>query len=121
MRIIAGYVLPTFLLAVLASAEVQSVIAQDTSYPLQEYDDVESERDRVMYAPGEADPLLNNKSHYAASKDSTIARPARNNIKPHSETAKSSGKPASQEDDSILSFNFLYFIFEKYKLQDMVD
>jgi len=122
MKTNAGCVLVALLLALLSPVGMKSAMAQDASYPLPEYDEVESERERerVIYAPGEADPLLNNKIHYAASKDSALVRPARS-IRPQSETAKNSGKPASQEDDSILSFNFLYFIFEKYKLQDMVD
>lgn len=34
---------------------------------------------------------------------------------------KSQQKPKSGGDDSILSFNFLYYIIQKYKLQDIVD
>jgi hypothetical protein len=30
-------------------------------------------------------------------------------------------KHSKKEDDSILTFNFLYYIIEKYKLQDIVD
>lgn len=30
-------------------------------------------------------------------------------------------QPAKQKDDSILTFNFLYYIIQKYKLQDIID
>ncbi|MEO7992128.1 MAG: hypothetical protein ABI663_21430 [Chryseolinea sp.] len=40
------------------------------------------------------------------------AKPAVENTKPESKQSS---------DDSILSFNFLYYIIQKYKLQDIVD
>ncbi|MEJ7643224.1 MAG: hypothetical protein WKF87_01400 [Chryseolinea sp.] len=120
MRTSASCVFLTLLLAVLAPEGVRSAMAQDGSYSLPEDDEGELERERVIYAPGEADPSQNSKILYSASKDSASVRPARSS-KPQAEAQKGSGKPASQEDDSILSFNFLYFIFEKYKMQDMVD
>jgi hypothetical protein len=30
-------------------------------------------------------------------------------------------QPAKPKDDSILTFNFLYYIIQKYKLQDIID
>jgi hypothetical protein len=43
----------------------------------------------------------------------TVTKQSKNTTEP-SQNAKS-------QDDSILSFNFLYYIIEKYKLQDIVD
>jgi hypothetical protein len=122
MRTRTRNMLLTVLLAILTPAGVYCIQAQDASYPLPEsYDsELEREREKVIYGPGEADPLLNNKIHIASTKDSSVTKPIRV-IKPQAEAAKNSAKPASQEDDSILSFNFLYYIFEKYKMQDMVD
>jgi hypothetical protein len=40
---------------------------------------------------------------------------------PALKTAKPADKQQKQPDDSILSFNFLYYIIQKYKLQDIVD
>jgi hypothetical protein len=121
MRISFCHLLLALLLAVLTPAGVYCIQAQDASYPLEADDsDADLDRDKVIYAGGEADPLLNNKIHITTVLDSSLSKPSRN-IKPQSETVKNSAKPASQEDDSILSFNFLYYIFEKYKLQDMVD
>ncbi len=34
---------------------------------------------------------------------------------------KQADKPAPKKDDSILTFNFLYYIIQKYKLQDIID
>lgn len=120
MKINVHHVLLGFLLAVLSPAGVHYVQAQDASYPLQESIDLdaEHERDKVIYSPGEADASLNVKAHVITPKDTIAVRPVR---KAQAEGVKHSSRPASQEDDSILSFNFLYYIFEKYKLQDMVD
>jgi hypothetical protein len=34
---------------------------------------------------------------------------------------KANEKQPSKKDDSILTFNFLYYIIQKYKLQDIID
>lgn len=121
MKIKVHHVILTIFFAVVASAAVQTAQAQDASYPAIE--SVEPERDharqRAVYG-GEVDPMLSNKIHVpvVASRDSVVSKSTKT-VK--SETPKPSAKPASQEDDSILSFNFLYYIFEKYKMQDVVD
>jgi hypothetical protein len=96
------------------------VQAQDASYPAIESVEPENDhgRERVIYG-GEGDPMLNNKIHVpVVTRDSTMARPMKT---VRTEAPKPTARPASQEDDSILSFNFLYYIFEKYKMQDVVD
>lgn len=114
-------VLLTLLLAILTPAGIATLRAQDASYPAADsYEsEIDEERDRIIYSPGEAD--ANNRVHVIAGKDSVGVRP--NQVRPAKpqESAKNSAKPSSQEDDSILSFNFLYYLFEKYKLQDIVD
>jgi hypothetical protein len=123
MRINVHHVLLGLLLAVLTPAGIQGAQAQDASYPLQESMDLDNdhERDKVIYSPGEADASLNVKVHVNPAKDTSAIRPIRTTKATTQEGVKHSARPASQEDDSILSFNFLYYIFEKYKLQDMVD
>lgn len=113
-------VLLALLLAILTPAGVSVLRAQDASYPAVDggYEaEAESERDRIIYSPGDAD--ANNRVHVVAGKDSITTRPA---LRPNkqSEAAKNSAKPSSQEED-ILPFNFLYYLFEKYKLHDIVD
>lgn len=119
MKIKVHQIVLTIFFAIVAIVAVQSAQAQDASYPAIESVDPESDhgRERVIYG-GEGDPMLNNKIHVpVASRDSVVARPRTARTEP----AKTSARPASQEDDSILSFNFLYYIFEKYKMQDVVD
>lgn len=120
MKIKVSDTVLTIFFAVVLSAAVQTAQAQDASYPVQESIEPESDhaRERVIYAV-ESDPMLNNKIHVpTVSRDSVSARPSRT---VRSDPPKPTSRPASQEDDSILSFNFLYYIFEKYKMQDVVD
>ena len=98
--------------------------AQDASYPIPDSYDLEVERDRDrgvgVYTAGEFDPLLNNKNQVI--RDSLMARPTYNRTTrtPLDESSNSS-KNSTDDDDSILSFNFLYYLVEKYKMQDIVD
>ena len=111
----------SLLLAVITPAGIATLRAQDASYPVTDgayENEFEAERERVIYSPGEAD--ANNRVHVVAGKDSMTTRPAQMRPNRQPEAAKNSAKPSSQEDD-ILSFNFLYYLFEKYKLQDIVD
>lgn len=120
MKIKVYQLILTIVFAMLASVCVQSAQAQDSSYPAIESVDPENDhaRERVIYG-GEGDPMLNNKIHVpVAVRDSAVVKPTKT---VRSETPKPSARPASQDDDSILSFNFLYYIFEKYKMQDVVD
>ncbi|MGC3948329.1 MAG: hypothetical protein QM762_28130 [Chryseolinea sp.] len=121
MKIKGHQLLLTIFFAMLATVIVQSARAQDASYPAVETVDSESEhnRERVIYG-GEGDPMVNNKIHVVSvtSRDSAAVKPSKT-VK--ADAPKPTAKPASQEDDSILSFNFLYYIFEKYKMQDVVD
>jgi hypothetical protein len=130
MKIKLQHILLSFGLAI-TPAGAGLVYGQDTGTPLYDpYDpDMDRERDRIMYSPGETDPV-NAKSPSnstvtnspAAPKDSAAVstRPVQRNVKPASEPPKNTSKPKG-EDDSILSFNFLYYIIQKYKLQDIVD
>ena len=112
-------------LSVISPCGFLMVQAQDASFPGTEVDDfgVDKETEKMMYSPGELDPAFKkSQSGSAIVKDSagfkTTVRPAK------VQTPDSSNAPVkrpSQDDDSILSFNFLYYIFQKYKMQDMVD
>jgi len=113
-------VLLTLLLALLTPAGLATLRAQDASYPAADnYDgDADSERERIIYSAGEVD--ANNRVHVVAGKDSITTRPTQ--VRPNKQAeAKNSAKPSSSQEDDILSFNFLYYLFEKYKLQDIVD
>jgi hypothetical protein len=116
-----------FALSIISPCGFLMVQAQDTSFPGTEADDfgVDKETEKMMYSPGELDPAFKKSQTSgggAVVKDSAAVKPA---VRPGKvqtpDTSKAPVKRPSQEDDSILSFNFLYYIFQKYKMQDVVD
>lgn len=77
-------------------------------------------QDRTHYGPGGEDtpPGGKSKNTTVAQKDSINSKPAfRSNY--GSEPVKTSKNES--EDESVNTFNFLYYIIRKYKLQDIVD
>jgi hypothetical protein len=123
MKINLHHISIILLLAVLTPDGVLSSQAQDASYPIPEsYDSGgEKDRDRSVYTAGDFDPLLNNKNQLI--RDSVAYRPGLSRpSRVQAEESGNSGKSSSEEDDdAILSFNFLYYLVEKYKMQDIVD
>ncbi len=85
----------------------------------------ENEREKMIYSPGEGETKYKVGTGTPTKDSVTVVRPqtpvAPLKTKPETLKApeKSTGKDDSQE--SILSFNFLYYIIQKYKLQDIVD
>lgn len=98
------------------------------------------ERDRIISAPGEGSrytprtsptTLTNDKDLTGTSQTSNnSSAPASANTAPVTKTKAEKPSPApktpvekqsKEKDDSILSYNFLYYIIEKYKLQDIID
>jgi hypothetical protein len=105
-----------------------------------------AERDRVLYSPGEGETRYvpkNNSTNPTPSTSKEAAKesssretlkesdlktgtPIHNKVKP--ETAahpsksneKQAAQPKANDDGTILSFNFLYYIIQKYKLQDII-
>jgi len=59
------------------------------------------------------------------SRDSTFLRSGHHQNHPRqrvvTEPTKQVEKRKEEKDDSIMSFNFLYYIFKKFKLSDIVD
>jgi hypothetical protein len=121
MKIKLQHFLFAFLLSVMTPAGFILVQAQDTSFPGTEVDalGVDKETDK-MYSPGELDPAFK-KAQTTTLKDTLAIRPNVRGAKTPADASKTPVKKPSQEDDSILSFNFLYYIFQKYKLQEIVD
>jgi hypothetical protein len=115
------------ILSVAAFFVIGAVYGQDNAgAPVFESFDYEADRvtEKIIYSPGEGSEPLSTpgKSTVVVAKDSaSFARPpVQKTIKP-GEAPKNTSKPKGAEDDSILSFNFLYYIIQKYKLQDIVD
>jgi len=112
-------------------AFINSVFAQDASNPDYQITDTEREkyeRDKVIFSPGEG-----SETRYVP-KGSHNPGPGKDSIavtKPTTQIQKAKPEPPvkaaekqqqqTKDDDSILSFNFLYYIIQKYKLQDIVD
>ena len=113
------------------------LFAQDGT--LQDYEVSDPERDRlerekIIYSPGEGEIRYIPRNPVAqpsvgsatTSRDTISAGQAPTEIavpkaKPE-QTVKPPEKPmVPREDESILSFNFLYYIIQKYKLQDIID
>ena len=108
--------------AILTPGGILSLNAQDASYPIPDSYDlaIERARDRGVYSAGEFDPLLNNKNQ--VMRDSIMAKPTYNrSSRTQLDESANAAKNTAEDDDSILSFNFLYYLVEKYKMQDIVD
>lgn len=114
-----------FALSVISPCGFLMVQAQDASFPGTEMDDlgVDKETEKMMYSPGELDPAFKkSQGGGVIAKDSAVIKPVLRPTKIQTpDSSKTPVKRPSQDDDSILSFNFLYYIFQKYKMQDMVD
>jgi hypothetical protein len=120
-------------LAIVSLAGSKCAYAQEvtgSNYDLYTTDsDRERDRDRVVFTSGEStDPTTTHKSipSNVTTKDSvsTVRMPvqrATRQQQPAAEPAKPAAAKSKGEDDSMLSFNFLYYIIQKYKLQDIVD
>lgn len=84
----------------------------------------EDQRSSAVYVPGEEMKYIPRATGVAASSDSVMLQlqdfPMQRAAQRPAErtTDKQSAK---QKDDSILTFNFLYYIIQKYKLQDIID
>ena|SRR5688572_13518908 len=81
-----------------------------------------SDGDKVSFTPGEDLGYVPRASLSTQSKDSIALQihdfpMQRAAQKP----ADKSNEKQTKKDDSILTFNFLYYIIQKYKLQDIID
>lgn len=140
MRLNFNHILFAVGLTLTASAGFSTVRAQDANFPASEpYDPESSDSEKIIYTPVEGDvrnvpsktaiASASPKDSTAVSVSGTSKSSQRNSKQPAAENAKGTAKQEEaaskqeqkDEDDSILSFNFLYYIFQKYKLQDIVD
>jgi len=95
-----------------------SVMAQEMGSPSFENYNADSDRD---YTRSDTDPIDPPKHSTTSSRDSSQAVFQRNVYKPAPVVPKDERKSEHPDDDSILSFNFLYYLIQKYKMQDIVD
>ncbi|HEY3404068.1 MAG TPA: hypothetical protein VGK59_11810 [Ohtaekwangia sp.] len=113
------YILLSFLLSTFISAGVGTLRAQDSGFPSE--NSYPPSEERVIYSPGgEGDPIVTTpKTQLNTTKDSIATIRQQPRVNPASEPTKVTKQ--APEDDSVLSFNFLYYIIRKYKLQDIID
>jgi hypothetical protein len=79
-----------------------------------------ADADKVVFSPGESEVRYVPKASGVASiRDSTAVDPMKPSLQ--KVTPKAAPKEAKPKDDSVLTFNFLYYIIQKYKLQDIID
>lgn len=126
------HILFSFLALFLTQTTVLAQDAPDYNHP-NSY-----EHDASIYTYSDADSKTVNPSKSNASttvRDSLAVRPAQRvrpaAQEPVKEGAKQPQAPAQQQpgnggqgnsgDDSILSFNFLYYIIQKFKMQDIIE
>jgi hypothetical protein len=80
--------------------------------------------EKMLYSPGEAEVRYIPKASGHTIKDSVAIYVAETPVQERKlEPVRKANEnlPAKTKDDSILSFNFLYYIIQKYKLQDIID
>lgn len=113
------FFLTAFLLAGLGSAYAQDAGMSDV--------DIVAEREsaggeKLVFSPGE--PKYIPKAS-AAGKDSIALSiqdfPMQQAVLKAASEKSDEKQSDKQKDDSILTFNFLYYIIQKYKLQDIID
>lgn len=118
-----------------ATAGLSTVQAQDNltqDYEITDSEREKYERDKVIFSPGgegetryvapRNQPTGSSSGTPKDSLASTTAKPlhavpARKEVPGKNPTKQI---PPKQDDDAILTFNFLYYIIQKYKLQEII-
>lgn len=112
--------LGTFLL-LCASAEV---FAQNAGMPDVEIATTTPDHEKTVFTPGEDVPYIPRVTGVRAPTDSIALQ--MQDFPMQRAAQRPAEKPADKQqaakkDDSILTYNFLYYIIQKYKLQDIID
>lgn len=79
-----------------------------------------ADADKAVFSPGESEVKYIPKAPAVAGAADSIALRTMTPVQKISpKSVQKDEKPP--KDDSILTFNFLYYIIQKYKLQDIID
>lgn len=81
---------------------------------------IDMSAEKVVFVPGEEIKYVPHASTASASKDS-LALHIQDFPMQRAAQRPAEKQEAKSKDDSILTFNFLYYIIQKYKLQDIID
>jgi flagellar motor protein MotB len=103
----------TFILTISA---VSSASAQDGA-PVNEYPELSPLQDPTVK---EDKPLLYEPEGKSTQKEQTV-NTTTSSSKPKAKTAEQTKTTASKNEEDALSFNFLYYIIQKFKASDIVD
>jgi hypothetical protein len=107
---IQSFILIAFfcVMCIVCNGQVEELMPSDTSRVIEINPTTEFEEARMISV---------------SEKDSTYkVAPTSTKTKSHTEPARPEKvKEESEEDDSILSFNFIYYIIRKFKLSDIID
>ena len=115
-----------FFILLLALSATLPVVAQDAG--MSDVEMVEEakahEGEKIPFVPGEDVRYIPKAPGAGTATDSVVLQihdfPMQQAAmkSPEKSNEKQGGKP---KDESILTFNFLYYIIQKYKLQDIID
>lgn len=101
-------------------------LAQDAGMSDSEIPDNRSgvSMEKVVFVPGEEAKYIPQASGTLAARDSLTLQ--MHDFPMQRAAQRPADRPAEKQaakskDDSILTFNFLYYIIQKYKLQDIID
>jgi hypothetical protein len=109
--------IPAFSIAVFCTCFVLSASAQEEGSSLNEFQDLNQnpelnlDEDKTLIFESESKP---------AKRDTVASRPS---LKPavKSKSTDKIKQVNGKEDDDALSFNFLYYIIQKFKYSDLLD
>lgn len=111
---------------VLLVVNAGSALAQDAGMSDIEIPDTRGKMtvEKVVFIPGEEVRYIPHASTASVAKDSLALQmqdfPMQRAAQRPAER-RAEKQAAKSKDDSILTFNFLYYIIQKYKLQDIID
>ena len=115
----------TAFLSVLGIFCFSHAYGQDDRLPDLDYGAGNNRENRVDPSPdGLSDVEVKNQkntlpSNTPATSPSATVRDTTQEVKPT--TKKPESKPKTDQDESVLNFNFLYYLIERFKLADIVD
>ncbi|HEY0655114.1 MAG TPA: hypothetical protein VGD65_18395 [Chryseosolibacter sp.] len=125
-----------------ATAGLTAVQAQDNvnqEYEITDSDRERYERDRIIFSPGGegetryVSPRTEPTGSSSPAPKDTVNTSSRTNSTAKPAPVLPTGRkeipgknptkqiPPKQDDDAILTFNFLYYIIQKYKLQEIIE
>lgn len=103
-----------FLMALSAKAQEELPVLEPLD-PNHSHQELNLGEDKVL--------LIDHSTHNGQSKDTvqTVSRPATLTPSKVSKQDNHKASPKEREGEDALSFNFLYYMFQKFKMSDLVD